>query len=430
MRWGLLGPEQLAGLRRTRTLGLGAAVRRFNSLAVPGLGGVWFAKQLFLATLGVRIADQLREKKPNVKAIEIANAVEALACWCAFSHNKWKRDPRLRGIQKLHGKDELSFLQLRSSRFYVTQPMRMATVEALVHLGLVEPGGLRFNSFFCSRSGVDLIETATKYLRPHNSTIDGFIVNYAIQDETSIPITPKLRQALSPLEPLAAEARALIKDRICERAGQDASAARRKNALKWVSAINPGDASGWDAKPFHIEQDHWDDLRVGAKFFKCQREAVALLNAIENRMAALEVRVFRTRDKPSISYVEPQIEALREASQSFLDEKKDPTDGEMATDFCRECAGSDAATTIRNLVKRDEWVLRLAGDDVLPGPAFSPHDQADASEGTGEDADVDAGRFPVPPEISGRIRNLYLLHLDLEGRLDAFLDPSASAALA
>lgn len=43
--------------RRTRTLSLGATVRAFNDLAVPGLGGVWFGKQLLLATLGVAIAE-------------------------------------------------------------------------------------------------------------------------------------------------------------------------------------------------------------------------------------------------------------------------------------------------------------------------------------------------------------------------------------
>ncbi len=35
--WGLLGPEMLASERRTRTLDLGATVRSFNDLAVPGI---------------------------------------------------------------------------------------------------------------------------------------------------------------------------------------------------------------------------------------------------------------------------------------------------------------------------------------------------------------------------------------------------------
>ena len=57
MFWGLLGPERLGGLRRTRALGIGSAVRKFDQLAVPGVGGVWFAKQLFLATLGIAVAE-------------------------------------------------------------------------------------------------------------------------------------------------------------------------------------------------------------------------------------------------------------------------------------------------------------------------------------------------------------------------------------
>ena len=47
MTWGLLGPKALGNERRTRTLGLVVAVCAFNDLAVPGLGGVWFGKQLF-----------------------------------------------------------------------------------------------------------------------------------------------------------------------------------------------------------------------------------------------------------------------------------------------------------------------------------------------------------------------------------------------
>ena len=142
VQWGLLGPEQLAGSRRTRTLGLGAAVRKFNQLAVPGLGVVWFTKQIFLATLGVRVADRLRPISANVKAIGIANAVEALACWCAFNSNGWASDSRLRGSQKLAGKDNLTFARLRQPRFYVTQPMRIAAVlrilcDALLVIGVL-----------------------------------------------------------------------------------------------------------------------------------------------------------------------------------------------------------------------------------------------------------------------------------------------------
>ena len=69
--WGLLGPETLPSLRRTRGLGIAASVRRFNDLAVPGLGGVWFGKQIFLALLGVAVAEYVRAwgNSPDIRKI-------------------------------------------------------------------------------------------------------------------------------------------------------------------------------------------------------------------------------------------------------------------------------------------------------------------------------------------------------------------------
>ena len=148
--WGLLGPETLASERRTRTLGLGATVRSFNDLAVPGLGGVWFGKQLLLATLGVAIAERVRNSGKRAQNIEVANAVEALACWLALDSTGWKRDPRLRGALKLFGKNDLSFATVSKRSFYVTQPMRQATVQPLRALGVVESSGERFNAFKCT----------------------------------------------------------------------------------------------------------------------------------------------------------------------------------------------------------------------------------------------------------------------------------------
>ena len=138
--WGLLGPEVLTNERRTRTLGVGASIRVFNDLAVPGLGGVWFGKQLLLATLGVAIAGRIRDSGRRAQNIEVANAVEALACWLALASNDWKRDPRLRGVLKLSGKNELSFATVSKRSFYVTQPMRQSTVASSAK----SVGGLRF----------------------------------------------------------------------------------------------------------------------------------------------------------------------------------------------------------------------------------------------------------------------------------------------
>jgi hypothetical protein len=426
MQWGLLGPEHLAGLRRTRTLGLGAAVRKFNQLAVPGLGGVWFAKQIFLAALGVRIADRLRPSSTNVKAIEIANAVEALACWCAFNSNGWASDSRLRGRQKLVGEDGLTFARLREPLFYVTQPMRMATVEALVDLGFVEPGSQRFNSFLCTQAGMDLIEAATAGCRPYNATVENYLLARG-RDVVPIANTPALTEALSPLIVMPLDARDLIRNKLCEGSGLNPEAARRKNALAWVRSLDPMNRAGWDTQPPALDASHWDDLRLGARFFAARDAAIEVLNAVEVKMAPLAVPKFTVDAACELSPVQTRLRVLREAAQRFLDEGKDPSEGRMATAFCRECIEENSAATIRNLVKRDDRVLRLVGNDLLPGAAFSRQPQAETPDEQGEGPGADnAGRVPVPDGISGRIRHLYLLDLDLQGRLGAFLNPPAA----
>lgn len=426
MQWGLLGPEQLAGSRRTRTLGLGAAVRKFNQLAVPGLGGVWFAKQIFLATLGVRIADRLRHINANVKAIEIANAVEALACWCAFKSNGWTSDSRLRGSQKLAGKDDLTFSRLRQPRFYVIQPMRMATVEALVDLEFVKPGTQRFNSFRCTQDGIDLVEAATAECRPYNATLENYLLERA-KDGATIKDTDKLRDALSPLIVLPSYARDLIRGKLCAGAGRNPEAARRKNALAWVDCLDVKNPAGWQAKPSRLDANHWDDLRLGARFFTARDAAIDVLNAIEAQMAPLAAPKLTANDAHKLAPVQTRLESLRKAAQRFLDEDKDPTEGRMAMAFCRECIEGDSAAIVRNLVKRDDRVLRLVGNDLLPGAAFSLQPQAETSDEEGEGpGTANAGRAPVPADISGRIRNLYLLNLDLQGQLGEFLTPPAT----
>ncbi|WP_304009000.1 hypothetical protein [Desulfovibrio piger] len=44
-------------------------MRRFNNLAVPGLGGVWFGKQIFLDLLGVAVAEYARTQGTSIQNI-------------------------------------------------------------------------------------------------------------------------------------------------------------------------------------------------------------------------------------------------------------------------------------------------------------------------------------------------------------------------
>ncbi|WYX34210.1 hypothetical protein WJ966_21550 [Achromobacter xylosoxidans] len=157
---GLVGAGGADRRKAYANLEIGRAVRRFNELAAPGTGGVWFGKQIFLAILGVRVAELARNEKMAVGNIECTNAIEALACWLGFNDNNWVQHPRLRGINKFPRQHALDFRTLRRPGFYVSQPMRMAVGQSLMPLGLADGQSRRFNALSTNEIGQKLIALA------------------------------------------------------------------------------------------------------------------------------------------------------------------------------------------------------------------------------------------------------------------------------
>lgn len=412
-KWGLLGPDTLEGMRRTRTLELLAATRYFNECAVPGLGGVWFGKQVLLSTLGVVVAEEARGRGNPCSNIATANAIEALACAMAFKRNDWKTDSRLLGRRKLQNKsDNLSFKHLSKTGVYVTQPMRMATVQALPALGLVSTQGQRFNAFESTQSARDFIETACASCRPYNSPVMSHLVDWA-QGGEGIG-TDALHNALSPCLPMSSDARRTLRDHLqrAHTVNGEADATRRRNALRWVDLLKSKNQVASSIKPEMIDADHWHDIQAGALFFKAQAQAISALEAVEHGMG------------PKCSYVDavqkaqPQLEQLKKAAQAFLETNHQNQD---ATKFCRECTADDPADILKKLVLRDGIVLRDREEDILRGPAFDVNSSAPSVEDSlpSENAGTD---IPLPEGVSFRLRNLYLLNLDLQAELDAWLN--------
>lgn len=413
--WGLLGPESLPSARRVRTLGLAAAVRRFNELAVPGIGGVWYAKRLLLATLGVVVAESARDKGAKVHNIEVANAIEALASLLAYRGHAWRSEARLRGRTKLQDRgDDVSFERVRKRGFYVTQPMRMGTVQALPGLGLVKSGAARFNAFQSSESGLAFVAEACAPYRPFGGTVVDQLTNWVVGKQPRIA-TPQMSQALSPLIALGDASRRRVRELLVSggASGSFDARLRRRSALTWVGMASQR-APDWRRAPEIESDEHWHDLEAGAAFFSTRDAALATLDVIESAIGydrkpcAVDIAAARAGE---------QIAMLQESARRYLEFEHDDSE---ARAFGERCAVGDPSRIVRELVERDGRVLRLTGDDVRPaGPAFrgSPVEQERAD---GED-DGPLGRCPLPPGISYRMRNLYLLHLDMEGQLDAWL---------
>lgn len=421
--WGILGPGSLESIRRVRTLGLSSSTRLFNELAVPGLGGVWFGKPLLLATLGIIVAEKAKSRGKAVTAIGVTNAIEALACWMALNQERQAGDARLLGTTKLAGRGIKDFSFRNASRpgFYVTQPMRMATVSVLPALGLVQTdSAVRFNSFRCSEDGLAFVETAFAEFRPFRRSVVDHLLHWVLGQTENVD-SQVLREALSPLLPLSKAACALLKERLLQ--GSSASPPwkrqRRRDALNWVESRRENAPNcQWDRRPEQIgDAEHWSDMRAGASFFAARDAAQKLLNQLEEHIADPGNRFL-------IGSIIPQqlrqpLKDLQSKAEAFLQLQHEDTDANV---FCRQMICADDSV-LRQLVARDGRILRLAGDHVCAGPAFQPAAAYASDSIDGEEGGTPNDTFGWPQDISQRIRNLWWLSLDVERRLNAWLHP-------
>ena len=427
--WGLLGPESIAIERRTRTLNLGACVRTFNDLAVPGLGGVWFGKQLFLSTLGVAIAERVRNSGHRASNIEVANAIEALGCWLALDHNNWNSDPRVRGATKMRLRTDLAFAQVRKPSFYVTQPMRQATIQPLRAFGFVESSGERFSGFSCNATGEDFIDAVCGEFRPSNRSVMEHLVKWAKGEPVSLK-TPELRRALSPIEEMTKFGREFLRERAVAEGNLESR--RRKDVFQWIDhrRTNPKSQIAWDTKPKMLEEGHWRNLHTGSLFFLTRDAAINVLDQIEAHLGnQSDPRMPLNKSLPEI--VVNQCDELRNAAQTFLAQNYDPSPNSEATAFCRQCNESADTRIIENLLLREGRVLQQKGNEVVPGSAFRGSPLLEPQTARSDEEDGEETKIPNsiqwPPGISHRVRNLFLLNADLRGELDLWLAPTVSA---
>ncbi|MBB1489309.1 hypothetical protein [Oceanospirillum sediminis] len=414
MLWGLSGPEKVVSQRRTRTLGLSSVVRRFNDLAVPQLGSVRHVKTVFLACLGIGIAKEARKEGLNVSNIQVTNAIEALACFLAYESNGWQSDERLRGSTKLQGQKDLSYKAFSANNIYVTQPMRMSTVQALPGLGLVESTGERFNSFTLSQQGQDFIDAGCVDLSCDRLKIQKYLINWVLGEykHKCLPVNrPGLIKALSPLVRLNDQALNIFKQALLS--GAPDAVSRRRGVLDWVASAKPSEPDLWQ-NPGCIETEHFKDLQSGALFFLLRDKALDLLNVIEAEIGLLNPCQLDLNQVLS-SDIKTVLTALKEAAEKFLSLEHDPIANKAATKFAQACASPSEQEVIRYLVARDNVVLRNRGDLIVPAQAFGKPDSVES-----DDEEVHKRLFPSG--ISFRVWNMYVLNLDFENRLDTWLD--------
>ncbi len=417
-QWGLLAPEALPSSRRTRTLGLGRSVRQFNELAVPGLGGVQYAKQVLFTALSMAVAKRVEAWGLQFSHIEVANAIEAVACAIGYRQNGWQADVRLRGRNKLpRGTSAPDFRVASKRAFYVAQPMRMSTAQALPYLGLAEAHGARFNAFECTDSLDTFVSLCLEPFTVSQSNVVDHL-GYWARGSTGLSWrSVGLTQALHPLRPLPSPARAWLKNALLQGAALSPELReRRQRAWTWLARLHAQPATvevlDQPTAPAELDPQHWHDMRAGAQLVVVRDAAIAALDAVERVLEARKGRSLPL-SAPLPEPVLATLAMLAGHAKAYLALKHHDVDAQR---FCAECESGDAAA-LRSLLLRDEQVLRLVDDCARPGPAYTGQPPAAAAsaeeEGESDDpAETDAP--PVPAGISYRIRNLYRLQRDLE----------------
>lgn len=278
---------------------------------------------------------------------------------------------------------------------------------------------------------MEFIEAASDGAKPYHRSLLTHLVLWVGGEHDKVTSSPELTHVLSPLEPLPANARNILRERLIQ--GSDTAAARRRRMLEWVETLrkNPQVQITWDAKPAMLDDDHWQALHVGALFFAARDAAIALLDRIEAHLANVENRCL-SLDKPLPQGIRDSMATLRERAQVFLDTQCDPSPEKAADLFCRECTEKEDKRLLEKLIARDGRGLRQRDRDIVPGAAFrgnqveEPETARSEEEGGAEMAIEQS--IPLPEGISHRVRNLFFFNLDLLGELNDWLYESIEEA--
>lgn len=397
MAWGILAPEEMISARRQQDLELGAAVRYFNDRAVPGIGGLWFPMPLVWSVVAIAVADRMNKDGANANTLTIANAIEARMMLGAIRGNA-KRDSRLRGTQKLGGKQGKSFAALSRRGVYVVQPLRMGMIQPLVSLGFAKGG--RYGALSLDTYGMQMMTLGEmpKVLNSLQSWVQ------ASRKDTGA----KAIEVLSPLADIPSDVNALIRARIFDGEGDDAL---RRRAL-WTLGTGPtADMLDQDDRPDEIDRDHWRDMRAGAAFIDLRDAALDTLWQAEGFVVKRREAGGKANTPEEVAgAVQEPLATLRKLAKKVrlrIVEAGQRT----SIAFAKDCAEAEDAVLMAMLVKRDGSALRLIDGRIVPGPAARDVRDTQGQEEAGE-ALADPPAFA--PQLH-RLHNLHCLARELNG---------------
>ena len=406
--WFIPEMEEFETQRALLNLNLNKAIRYYRELIVPGIGGVWFIRQLSWAVAGIRLAQEIHYHKP----VKIANAIEALACKLAWNKHPDGNPQGIRGkraFDKYKDQDAWSFKELSQPKYYVRIPFRSSTVRALSGLGLTE--GSRFNSMELTENGSRL---AGAFLSQKKGGRGGKSVGESIKDWISgdeignpggIIVDGLWRDGVTD------EEKQITLVRLMATANDSlADSGRRAHLIKAFGNCNKvNDELDLDSVKKNLQPDQVFEIETAQAFDELLKTGRELIYECAKIIDKDNIRVVGKLADKVDKMPEKLPKELRSAAKRFLEcankSKKGHAD---AANFMNEILSCDNdEKLLLKVITRDGVILKSAeGNKIEKGPLFSRRKEMD--EGAGNEI---RGEFAGMDESSTeyKVRQLFEL---------------------
>jgi hypothetical protein len=402
---------------------LRAADLFFRELVVPGLGRIWFARQLSWPLAALALHEELVSYGSTApKPTTICHGIEALACKLQYVANA-DQDTRSRRIlgRRAFGRDENSgvwtFQQLHQRRNYVQNTHRQAATRAVnVERGLGFARGSRFDFLELEPVGRDL---ANAFLKQHvgqgGTTLRKRLVGWLCSEQELPAARDSFLRALSPEYPTPEE-RTIVRSRLLDADTKDRKGAKEKRqrlARAVGRAANMRDIEG-DIVVRLREAGH----REQANELIAARAFGAVLDRARAAVASLTHKVEPARGGVQLANLanDPDVKRafkdLRSAANNYVNKANTAGVNEPTSRaFASTVAAADDGNAIKLVVHRAGEVLTLGDGTVMRGALFRVVNTAD------ETGDLEDGAASIEPDRTGRtfrIANFHALLRDVD----------------
>lgn len=415
--WFAPTPTALSSRRLSLDLGLRAADLYFRELVVPGLGRVWFARQLSWSVAALALHESLGKAGGKVpRPTAICRGIEALACKLEYQTGADAPSPRILGLRAFRRDNgtRWDFDHLRKPAHYVQNTHRQSSTRALrVDEGLGLANGARFEGMELTPIGRALArELLTQPVDKGGTTLEKWLCRWITGEIVYSGGGRSLPRALSPESATPGEL-ALVRSRLLETAppagptrARLASALGRKPLKPAVLLQRVIDTLRNDGYSQHADQVSAAQA-FGAMLDRLREAVSCLTHAIQPARGGVEIawlvkdarlkRALRDVQLATNGYVKKAMSAEITETTSHA--------------FAARLLAAEEPEAVRLIVQRGGELLCLADDKVFRGALFRVVSMVD------DEPDPDSGATSIEPDRTGRtfrIANLHELLLECD----------------